>query len=125
MSHDRFPGQLSLPLSFPDRRFRLWSYMPSHSELVIRTEFDSTAPHIELLFKPVRQINLPVTMDGGLVIGIEDRPHDRVDAVTFAVSNDHFSGQVIAGYLVLRQEERSKYSPFSLFHGYLRSEFTG
>ncbi|WP_433433106.1 hypothetical protein [Nonomuraea sp. CA-141351] len=124
MSHDRFPGQLSLPLSFPDRPFRLWSYVPSHSELVIRTEFDPTAPHIELLFKSVRQLNLPVTMDGGLVIGIEDRPSDRVDAVTFAVGNDHFSGQVVAGYLFLRQEERSKYSPFSLFHGYLRSEFT-
>ncbi|MFF0769846.1 hypothetical protein ACFYUK_13215 [Nonomuraea wenchangensis] len=89
MSHDRYPGRLS-PLRFPNRRFRIWSYVPSHSGLVLRTEFEPDAPHIELLFQGVRQINLPATMPG----------------------NDHFSGHVLAGHLFLDQEERSRYSDF-------------
>ncbi|MFI6928088.1 hypothetical protein ACIBIZ_49745 [Nonomuraea spiralis] len=123
MSHDHYPGWLSFPLRFPNRRFRIWSYVPSHSGLVLRTEFEPDAPHIELLFQGVRQINLPATMPDGLVADIEhtndDDPHD----VTFLLGNDHFSGHVLAGYLFLKQEERSKYSAFSLFHGYLRSDF--
>ncbi|MBB3726918.1 hypothetical protein [Nonomuraea dietziae] len=124
VSHDRYPGQLSLPLSFPERRFRIWSYMPSHSELVLRTEFQPGAPHIELLFKPVYQINLPAAMPDGLVVDIDERVQGEADAVTFVVSNDHFCGRVLADYLFLGQEERSRYSPFSLFHGYLGSEFS-
>ncbi|WP_327586139.1 hypothetical protein OHA25_03255 [Nonomuraea sp. NBC_00507] len=124
MRHDRYPGQLALPLSFPHRRFRLWSYVPSHSELVLRTEFEQDTPHIELLLKSVRQIDLPVTMNDGLVVAIDDSPSGGSEAVTFLFSNDHFSGKVVAGHLFLRQEQRSRYSPFSLFHGNLRSEFT-
>ncbi|MDP9863278.1 MULTISPECIES: hypothetical protein [Streptosporangium] len=124
MSHDRYPGRLCLPVSFPDRRFRIWSYVPSHSELVLRTEFEPDAPHIELLFKPVYQINLPVAMSGGLVVDIDDRVQGEAETVTFVVSNDRFRGHILADYLFLGQEQRSRYSPFSLFHGFLRSEFT-
>ncbi|MGW6495627.1 hypothetical protein [Nonomuraea angiospora] len=94
MSHDRFPGRLSLPLSFPDRRFRLWTYVPSHSELVLRTELEPPAPHIELLFKAVRHLDLPVTMSGGLVIEVEDRRPGDTDDVTFLLSNDPFAGHL-------------------------------
>ncbi|WP_326634043.1 hypothetical protein OIE67_50405 [Nonomuraea fuscirosea] len=76
MGDDRYPGRLVLPLSFPGRRFRMWSYVPAHSELVLRTEFDPAAPHIELLFKPVRRIDLPVTMNDGLIIDVGDHPAD-------------------------------------------------
>jgi hypothetical protein len=119
---DRYPGQLALPVRVPDRRFRLWSYVPSHSELVLRTDFEPDELHVELLFKPVYQINLPVVMDGGLVVDSADRSPGRTGAVVFTVSSDRFSGHVVAEYLFLRQEQRSKYSPFSLFHGYLREK---
>ncbi|MFI6631683.1 hypothetical protein ACIBI7_22675 [Nonomuraea fuscirosea] len=125
MGDDRYPGRLVLPLSFPGRRFRMWSYLPTHSELVLRTEFDPAAPHIELLFKPVHRIDLPVTMDGGLIIDVGDHPADDANtAMTFTVANDHFTGHVIADHLFLCEEHRSKYSAFSLFHGYLHSDFT-
>ncbi len=123
MSHDRFPGRLSFPLRFPNRRFRIWSYVPSHSGLVLRTEFEPDTPHIELLFQGVRQINLPVTMTDGLVVDIERTNGGDPDDVIFRLGNDHFSGHVLADYLFLDQEERSRYSSFSLFHGYLRSDF--
>ncbi|MEV4399571.1 hypothetical protein [Nonomuraea sp. NPDC049607] len=123
MSHERYPGRLSFPLRFPNRRFRIWSYVPTHSGLVLRTEFEPNTPHIELLFQDVRQINLPAMMPDGLVVDIERTNDDDPDGVTFLLGNDHFSGHVRAGYLFLDQEERSKYSSFSLFHGYLRSDF--
>ncbi|WP_431899344.1 hypothetical protein [Nonomuraea sp. bgisy101] len=123
MSHDRYPGQLALPLSFPGRRFRIWSYSPSHSELVLRTEFEPDALHIELLFKSVHQINLPVALVGGLMVDIGD-PLRGTAGLPFVVRSGHFAGHVIADYLFVQQEARSRYSPFSLFHGYLRSEFT-
>ncbi|MEU6723185.1 hypothetical protein ABZ917_05685 [Nonomuraea wenchangensis] len=97
--------------------------MPSHSGLVLRTEFEPDAPHIELLFQGVRHINLPATMPDGLVVDIERTNDGNPDDVTFLLGNDHFSGHVLAGHLFLDQEERSTYSPFSLFHGYLRSDF--
>jgi hypothetical protein len=97
--------------------------VPSHSGLVLRTEFEPDAPHIELLFKGVRQINLPATMTDGLVVDIERTNGDDSDDVTFLLGNDHFSGHVLADHLFLDQEERSRYSPYSLFHGYLRSAF--
>ncbi|MGW5159665.1 hypothetical protein ACWEPN_29670 [Nonomuraea wenchangensis] len=88
VSHDRYPGRLSFPLRFPNRRFRIWSYVPSHSGLVLRTEFEPDAPHIE-------------------------RTNDAdPDDVTFLLGNDHFSGHVLAGHLFLDQEERSRYSDF-------------
>jgi hypothetical protein len=123
VSHDRYPGRLSFPLRFPNRRFRIWSYVPSYSGLVLRTEFEPDTPHIELLFQGVRQINLPVTMTDGLVVDIERTNDDDPGDVIFLLGNDHFSGHVLAGHLFLDQEERSRYSPFSLFHGYLRSDF--
>ncbi|MEV0151768.1 MULTISPECIES: hypothetical protein [unclassified Nonomuraea] len=101
MRHDRYPGRLSFPLRFPNRRFRIWSYVPSHSGLVLRTEFEPDAPHIELLFQGVRQINLPATMTDGLVVDIERTNDDDPDDVTFLLGNDQFSGHVLADYLFL------------------------
>ncbi|WP_214325301.1 hypothetical protein [Nonomuraea sediminis] len=119
MYEDRYPGQLALPLSFPNRRFRVWSYVPAHSELVLRTEYVPDAPHVELLFKPVEAISLPVRMEGLVVMA-----DDQDDGVTFHVRSDGCSGYVVASYLFFRQEERSRYSPYSLFHGILSSDFT-
>jgi hypothetical protein len=122
VSHDRYPGLLSLPLRFPNRRFRVWSYVPSFSGLVLRTEFEPAALHIELLFQGVRRIDLPITMADGLMVDVEHPSTDQ-DTAIFRLSNDRFSGQVHSDYLFLAQEERSRYSPFSLFHGYLQSDF--
>jgi hypothetical protein len=123
VSYSRYPGSLSFPLHFPNRRFRIWSYVPSHSELVLRTEFEPDALHIELLFKGVRKINLPVTMTHGLVVDITPTIDTDPDGVVFLLSNDRFSGHVCADYLFHEQEERSRYSSFSLFHGHLQSDF--
>ncbi|MEW1838681.1 hypothetical protein AB0392_12065 [Nonomuraea angiospora] len=86
---------------------------------MLRTEFEPPAPHIELLFNAVRHLDLPVPMSGGLVIEVDDRRPGDTDDVTFLLSNDPF-----AGHLFMKQEERSRYSAFSLFHGYLRTEHT-
>ncbi|MFI9556182.1 hypothetical protein [Nonomuraea endophytica] len=120
MSHDWYPGELALPLAFPNRRFRLWSYVPTHSGLVVRTEFEPDQPHVELLFQSVHLINLPARMNG-LMVAVGES--SEASAVTFTVSGDDFSGRVIADFLCLGTEERSKYSPISIFHGLLSSEF--
>lgn len=138
MDHAQYPGGLKLPLVFPHRRFRVWSYVPTHSELVLRTEFEPDKPekpHVELLFKPVEAIMLPAGMDGELVVDVAD--HDRVSAVlrnistrvqpskdhVFEVRGGDFTGYVVASTLFFREEPRTRYSPFSLFHGYLSSDF--
>lgn len=115
-----YPDELTLPLAFPNRRFRLWSYVPTHSGLVVRTEFEPDTPHVELLFQVVHLINLPTRMNG-LVVAVGE--NSGASGVTFTVSGDDFSGHVIASYLCLGVEERSKYSPVSIFHGLLSSEF--
>lgn len=115
-----YPDELALPLAFPNRRFRLWSYMPTHSGLVVRSEFEPDAPHIELFFQSVDLIDLPTWMNGLVVAVGED---SGASGVTFTVSGDDFSGRVIANRLCLGVEERSKYSPISIFHGLLSSEF--
>ncbi|MFC5819676.1 hypothetical protein [Nonomuraea harbinensis] len=120
MSKVCYPGELALPLAFPDRRFRLWSYVPTHSGLVVRSEFEPDTPHVEVLFQVVHLINLPTRMNGLVVAVGED---SGASGVTFIVSGDDFSGHVIASYLCLGVEERSKYSPNSIFHGLLSSEF--
>ncbi|MEV4837833.1 hypothetical protein AB0K05_25150 [Nonomuraea sp. NPDC049486] len=120
MSKVWYPGELALPLAFPNRRFRLWSYVPTHSGLVVRTEFEPDTPHVELLFQSVHLINLPARMNGLMVAVDEGR---GASGVTFTVSGDDFSGRVIANRLCLGAEERSKYSPVSIFHGLLSSEF--
>jgi hypothetical protein len=134
MSHGSYPGDLELPLAFPHRRFRIWVYVPTHSELTLRTEFEPDELHVELLFKSVSAIKLPTHMDGGLVVDVADRamastvlrdlgtrigPESRV----FTIKGNHFAGHVVADYLFLREEHRTRYSPFSLFHGYLSSDF--
>ncbi|MFG1948267.1 hypothetical protein [Nonomuraea sp. NPDC048826] len=120
MSEVWYPGELALPLAFPNRRFRLWSYVPTHSGLVVRSEFEPDLPHVEVLFQVVHLINLPTRMNGFMVAVGED---SGASGVTFTVSGDDFSGHVIADYLCLGTEERSKYSPISIFHGLLSSEF--
>jgi hypothetical protein len=134
MSHDRYPGELELPLALPHRRFRIWSYVPTHSGLVLRTEFEPNEPHVELLFQPVDEIKLPTVMNGGLVVDVADQATRRLllrdlsvrigsESRVFTIRGDHFTGHVIADHLFLRKEHRTRYSPFSLFHGYLGSDF--
>ena len=120
VSKNWYPDELALPLAFPNRRFRLWTYLPTHSGLVVRSEFEPGTPHVELLFQLVRQINLPTWMNGLMVAVGED---SETSGVTFTMTGDDFSGHVIASYLCLGVEERSNYSPFSIFHGLLSSEF--
>lgn len=129
-----YPGEPALPLAFPHRRFRLWSYVPSHSELVLRTEFQPGELHTELLFKPVYEIKLPVSLDGGLIVDVADQSArdaalrhldaTSTDGRVFTITAGHVTGYVVADYVFLRQELRSRYSPFSLFHGYLQSDFS-
>ncbi|MET8046840.1 hypothetical protein ABZU75_04500 [Streptosporangium sp. NPDC005286] len=101
---------------------------------MLRTEFEPDELHVELLFKPVDAIKLPTFMDGGLVVDVADRPtasavlrdigaHNSSESHVFTVRGDHFAGHVVANYLFLREERRTRYSPFSLFYGYLSSDF--
>jgi hypothetical protein len=123
-----------LHITIPHRRFRMWSYVPTHSGLVLRTEFEPDELHVELLFQPVEAIKLPTFMDGGLVVDVADHftasavlqdlnVHLSAESHVFTIRGNNFEGHVVAGYLFLGKERRTRYSPFSLFHGYLSSDF--
>ncbi|MEV4379752.1 hypothetical protein [Streptosporangium sp. NPDC049644] len=100
----------------------------------MRTGFDPNELHVELLFQSVAAIKLPISMDGGLVVDMADCPMAsaaRKDAgirinsgsPVFTVRSSGFAGHVVADHLFLREEHRTRYSPFSLFQGYLSSDF--
>ncbi|MEV1169947.1 hypothetical protein [Nonomuraea sp. NPDC049784] len=91
---------------------------------MIRTEFELDELHTELLFKPVDMIKLPTVMDGGLVISLANLPGLYSETShTFEIRGDGFAGYIIASLLRVAQEPRTRYSPYSLFHGYTSSDY--
>ncbi|MEU4540299.1 hypothetical protein AB0G15_36215 [Streptosporangium sp. NPDC023825] len=61
-------------LSYPDRRFRLWAYVPTHSNLLIRSGKETSGTtRIDIAFNGVSVVNLPVLMEGLTI----ERPDPR------------------------------------------------
>jgi hypothetical protein len=58
-------AEVELDIDYPDRRFRLWIYLPSHSKLLLRSGREtSSTTTIDIAFGDVSAVSLPVSMDG-------------------------------------------------------------
>ncbi|MEV4800215.1 hypothetical protein AB0K18_09365 [Nonomuraea sp. NPDC049421] len=52
-------------IAYREREFRLWSYVPSHSRLLLRSGRETSGTtRIDIAFGDVSAVSLPVLMDG-------------------------------------------------------------
>jgi len=76
-----------------DRRFQVWQYTVSHGQLLIRsTKEGGHETQVDVLFKNVRALNIPVTFDG---LAIER--DQSMGGDSFDVSGEKWAGTIIAG----------------------------
>lgn len=66
------------------RRFRVWLFTASHATLLLRSvKGEGEATRIDLLFKPVRHMNLPFCFEG---VDVRIVPRDGVERVQGGVA---------------------------------------
>jgi len=87
--HQFSPGQ---PLFRSDRRFAVWAYTVSHSQLLLRAGAADGQFRIDILFKPVEAMKVRTNYDGLTIRCATTGEHDRILAAT---------GQTGAGLRVL------------------------
>ncbi|MFE0377901.1 hypothetical protein ACFW1M_20470 [Streptomyces inhibens] len=73
------PGQ---ELFRSDRRFQVWVYSVSHSQLLLRSELAENAPRIDVLFKPVEAVRTGMFYDGLVIRCATAEEHARILAET-------------------------------------------
>ena len=106
-------------VAFP-RGFQIWLYQVGHGQLLLRsTKADKFPTRVDILFKNVGAICLPMTFDGLTIVeAAENVAHDmwsRMHSVTlgsrktFLISGSGFSGYVIAGSLAWHEDELEYY----------------
>ena len=114
------------------RQFQIWSYTVGHGQLLLRsTKTTDFSTRIDVLFKDVGAIHLPMTLDGlALTEATEDEkvelrpqiasPRLR-DRKVFVVSGSNFTGYVVAGMVAWHEDDLEYYDPsyfsFSLTPG--------
>ncbi|MFI6497914.1 hypothetical protein [Nonomuraea typhae] len=56
---------MDFKVDYPDRKFRLWIYTPSHSKLLLRSGLETSGTTtIDIAFGDVSAVSLPVSMNG-------------------------------------------------------------
>jgi hypothetical protein len=95
---------------YADRTFQLWAFTVSHGQLLLRSpKGDGGATRVDVLFKPVRRMNLPVRMDGLRVEALEDG--------RFRLSGSGWEGEVLAGSVAAAEDELDFNDPSPLYLG--------
>jgi hypothetical protein len=101
------------------RRFQLWSYSVSHSELLLRsTKSTGATTRIDVLFKNVGAICLQTIIDNLVVLEVSAgdvsqrwRDISVGERRLFSVSGVGFSGYVVAGSLAWHEDELEYHEP--------------
>jgi hypothetical protein len=100
------------------RRFQMWLYSPSHSQLLLRSNKSETErTRIDLLFKGVDALNLNSLLDGVRVEKDESKDEASV-AVKFGktlyrLSGVEFNGFVVASSFSHMTDEGEYFEPSS------------
>jgi hypothetical protein len=56
---------MAVLFNYPDREFRLWMYVPTHSKLLLRSGLETSGiSRIDILFTSVSWVSLPLVLDG-------------------------------------------------------------
>ncbi|GLX96738.1 hypothetical protein [Herbidospora sp. NBRC 101105] len=97
---------MDLLAAYPDRQFRLWAYVPTHSKLLLRSG-DETPDgiRIDIAFLSVRWIELPLIMQGLLISRLPSRTEGVASGAPpelnkaeqwFLVKGDNYRGSLVA-----------------------------
>jgi hypothetical protein len=109
----------------PARFFQLWSYSVSHSELLLRSTKSAEFPtRIDVFFKGVKEVHLPITSSGLSITEACDTEIQRLhplrrspldkDVKVFMVQGEDFTGYV-AALIALYHEDEGEYNEPSFF----------
>lgn len=102
-----------------ERPFRIWSYIVSHNQLLLRsTKGTDAKTRIDVLFKNVSLINIASNLDG-LVIEEAGPDEIRLDCTdvhlkgrkVFRVTSRNCQGYVVAGAVVVHEDEGDYLDP--------------
>jgi hypothetical protein len=95
-----------------NRRFQLWSYSVSHAQLLLRsTKDDQHQTQVDVLFKNVRLMCLPVTMDGLTITNstfadlAAQGATEALGGDCFRLDGSYWRGSVVAGVVVWNETE--------------------
>jgi hypothetical protein len=99
-----------LGVRYADRGFQLWAFTISHGQLLLRSPRGHGGPtRVDVLFKPVRSMNLPTRMDGLCV--------ERVQDGRFRVSGTNWAGEVLADFVCASEDDLGDADPSALYLG--------
>jgi hypothetical protein len=105
---------VEINIDYPARIFRLWIYVPTHSNLLLRSGLETSGTTtIDIAFRGVSAVSLPVSMDG-LTIGKPDQQSIRAVAAQLGSSLNLDNllivrGQQYWGYVVARRVETDEH----------------
>jgi hypothetical protein len=108
---------------YSDRQFQMWSYIVSHSQLLLRSPKAPGLPtRIEVLFKDVSLIHLETSLDGLSICEVEwssaDLPVDISQVPTrhrlFRVATNAITGYVAAAAFFSSEDEKEYYDDSGL-----------
>lgn len=105
-----------LPMTSFQRRFQIWLYTVSHGQLLLRSNrSDQHATRVDVLFKDVAVVQLPMSFDGLVVMEASEgearnlnvqlgaqQIHDRK---VFVIQGSNFEGYVVAGAVFWHEDE--------------------
>lgn len=112
-----FVSSESFLLSFPGRIFQVYGYMATHSQLLIRSMKQDSAPtRLDIAFFDVDRVNLPVHMNGFLMGSANKDWIVRISADAnlsagesgcfFVVRGSNYEGYVIASSFEVDESEK-------------------
>ena len=106
------------------RRFQVWSYTVSHTQLLLRSTKTEEAPtRIDVLFKDAVSINIPMLIDDLRVDVLRESAvpdcinmgsHELSGRTIYSVRGVNCDGYVVAGYFGYVEDEGEYYEPSSL-----------
>jgi hypothetical protein len=95
---------------YASRRFQLWAFTVSHGQLLLCSPKGDGGPtRVDVLFKPVRRMDLPTVMNGV-----------RIEAVVkgrFRLSGTDWEGEVLAGTVASAEDDLDFSDPSPLYLG--------
>jgi hypothetical protein len=107
-----------------DRFFQLWYYTVTHGQLLLRSvKSESDKTQVDLFFKNVKFVGVPVLLKSMRVMEIDPRTIDSdlwsrdlfssVEGRYFQLSGDGWKGLVVAGFFDWDESEKEHYEESS------------
>jgi hypothetical protein len=106
------------------RRFQQWRWSVGHSELLLRSNKDTSNPtRIEILFKPVVALKIRAHMEGLRIVELDDSDAEaiKLDAALdeksscsskiYALESGVFRGYIVAAVMVVHEDDLEYYEP--------------